>query len=241
MASATGIPQEHPQTIEAREDEPLLGRPGDVVQKESHYIFYNLFTGTASLAQFGIWIIAILVWSGILSHPLILFSAHPLLNSSALLLQVQAALILQPTTSPQQKLKGTRIHYTIQSISVAAFLAAFIVIEVNKGNHARFTSPHGVMGLITYILIILQASGGVIQYFIPVKVLGSVDNGKKLYKYHRLSGYVLLLLELVTVSAATRTAFNLSVLAIPLWAVAVGAVLVVSGVGARVKKHKLGL
>jgi hypothetical protein len=30
MASATGIPQDHPATIEAREDEPLLGRPGDV-------------------------------------------------------------------------------------------------------------------------------------------------------------------------------------------------------------------
>lgn len=45
MASATGIPQEHPQTIEAREDEPLLGGPGDVVQKENAYIIYNLFTG----------------------------------------------------------------------------------------------------------------------------------------------------------------------------------------------------
>jgi hypothetical protein len=31
MASATGIPQDHPATIEAREDEPLLGRPGDVM------------------------------------------------------------------------------------------------------------------------------------------------------------------------------------------------------------------
>ncbi|KAE8354134.1 hypothetical protein BDV28DRAFT_131663 [Aspergillus coremiiformis] len=241
MASATGIPQGHPHTIEAREDEPLLGGPGDVVQKEDEYIFYNLFTGTASLAQFGIWIIAILVWSGIFSHPLILFSAHPLLNSSALLLQVQAALILQPTATPQQKLKGTRIHYAIQTVSVAAFSAAFIIIEVNKGNHARFTSPHGVMGLITYILIIIQAVGGVIQYFAPVKILGSVDNGKKLYKYHRLSGYVLLLLELATVAAATRTSYNLAVLSIPLWGVIVGAVLVISGTGSRIKKRKLGL
>jgi hypothetical protein len=97
------------------------------------------------------------------------------------------------------------------------------------------------MGLITYILIIIQAFGGVIQYFVPVKALGSVDNGRKLYKYHRLSGYVLLVLELATVTAATRTTFNLSVLAIPTWAVVVGAVLGISGVGARVKKHKLGI
>lgn len=45
MASATGIPQEHPQTITAREDEPLLGSPGDVVQEDQQPIFYNLVTG----------------------------------------------------------------------------------------------------------------------------------------------------------------------------------------------------
>jgi hypothetical protein len=45
MASATGIPQEHPVTIESREDEPLLGRPGDVTQKPNESIVRNLFTG----------------------------------------------------------------------------------------------------------------------------------------------------------------------------------------------------
>ena len=45
MASATGIPQEHPATIQAREDEPLLGRPGDVTQKPDELIYRNLFTG----------------------------------------------------------------------------------------------------------------------------------------------------------------------------------------------------
>lgn len=45
MASATGIPQDHPATIEARADEPLLGRPGDVTQKPDESIYRNLFTG----------------------------------------------------------------------------------------------------------------------------------------------------------------------------------------------------
>lgn len=45
MASATGIPQDHPATIIAREDEPLLGRPGDVTQKPDESIYRNLFTG----------------------------------------------------------------------------------------------------------------------------------------------------------------------------------------------------
>ena len=98
-----------------------------------------------------------------------------------------------------------------------------------------------MLGLITYILIILQASVGVVQYFFPVRVLGSVDAGKKIYKYHRVSGYVLLVLELGTVIAATQTTFNVAALHIPLWGVVVTSVLVVAGVGARVKKHKLGL
>jgi hypothetical protein len=49
MASATGIPQDHPYTIEAREDEPLLGRREDVIQKDNESIFFNLFTGTSTI------------------------------------------------------------------------------------------------------------------------------------------------------------------------------------------------
>jgi hypothetical protein len=45
MASATGVPQEHPQTIEAREDEPLLGGPGAVTQSDSDPIYRNLIKG----------------------------------------------------------------------------------------------------------------------------------------------------------------------------------------------------
>lgn len=42
MASATGIPQD---PIQPRDDEPLLGRPGDVTQKPDENIYRNLFTG----------------------------------------------------------------------------------------------------------------------------------------------------------------------------------------------------
>ncbi|RMJ24038.1 Cytochrome b561 [Aspergillus sp. HF37] len=224
------------------ENEPLIGSPS-AAPSEDAGIYRNLVTGTATVAQAGILILAALIWSGIFSADLNLFSAHPLLNSSALLLQVQATLVLQPTTTavPKHKLLGTRIHYTVQALSALAFLAAFIVIEVNKGDHPRLVSPHGILGLITYIAILLQALLGVTQYFLPRKVLGSVDAGKSLYKYHRWYGYALLLLELATVSAATRTTYNLTTLHIQLWTVLVAAVLVAAGVGARVRKHKLGL
>ncbi|KAJ6143328.1 Cytochrome b561 eukaryote [Penicillium samsonianum] len=241
MASATGIPQEHPETIISRDDEPLLGRRGDVTQKSDECIYRNLFTGTASIAQAGIWILAALVWQGVLSLPLSLFTPHPLLGSSALLLQVQAALILQPTATPQQKRTGTLIHNTLQLLSVTLFVSAFVIIEVNKGSHPHFVSPHGILGLATYITIVLQAVVGVIQYFLPVTILGSADAGKRIYKYHRRSGYVLLLLEMATVVAATQTTYNVTAIHIPVWGVLVSVVFILAGVGARIKKHKLGL
>lgn len=91
------------------------------------------------------------------------------------------------------------------------------------------------------IFILLQALVGVVQYFLPVTLLGSVDAGKRVYKYHRWTGYVLLLLESATVLAATQTEFNLAALKIPVWAVVVALILILVGVGARIKKHKLGL
>lgn len=47
MASATGIPQDPPVRVDAdaREDEPLLGRPGDVTQAEDEYLMRNLSSG----------------------------------------------------------------------------------------------------------------------------------------------------------------------------------------------------
>ncbi|KAJ5494162.1 hypothetical protein N7463_010249 [Penicillium fimorum] len=241
MASATGIPQDHPDTILSQDDEPLLGRPGDVTQGPNERIYRNLFTGTASIAQAGVWILAALVWQGILSQPLSLFTPHPLLGISALLLQVQAILVLQPTATPQQKRTGTRIHYSFQLLSVVLFVSAFVIIEVNKGSHPHFVSPHGILGLVTYITIVLQAVVGVIQYFLPVTVFGSVDAGRRIYKYHRWSGYFLLLLEMATVVAATQTNYNLMTIHIPLWGVLVAVVLILAGVCARIKKRKLGL
>lgn len=148
---------------------------------------------------------------------------------------------MQPTATPQQKRTGTRIHYSFQLLSVVLFVSAFVIIEVNKGSHPHFVSPHGILGLVTYIAIVLQAVVGVIQYFAPVTVLGSVDAGKRIYKYHRWSGYVLLLLEMATIVAATQTTYNLMAIHIPLWGVVVAAIFILAGVGARIKKHKLGL
>lgn len=182
------------------------------------------------------------VWASVFLSPLNLFAAHPLLNSAGILAVTQAILILQPTHTPEQKRKGTTTHFLLNNFGLDALIAGLVVIEYNKFAHngEHFRSPHAILGLITYISLGIQALVGFTQYYTP-KLYGSVDNAKSLYKYHRMSGYVVLVLMLATVAAATQTDYNLQTLDIKLWAVLICAVLILIGVLPRIQKHKLGL
>lgn len=166
-----------------------------------------------------------------------------LLNSVALILLTQAILLLQPTTTPTQKRRGTLLHFSFALASLVAFTTAATIIELNKADHpeTRFKSPHAILGGIVYLLLLVQALVGAAQTFAPHLVFGSVDRAKSVYKYHRWSGYAVLVLGLATVLTATRTTYNVRVLHIPLWGTSVASVLVVAGLGARIRKHKLGL
>jgi hypothetical protein len=198
--------------------------------------------GTAPIAQAGIFILAAIIWGAIFSHDLIFFSAHPLLNSAGLLLATQAALILQPTHTPDQKRTGTLLHALFHLFGLASLLAGLVVIEVNKAGpgHEHFTSPHAILGLTFYILIFLQAAVGLTQYYAP-SLYGGVDQAKAVYKYHRMSGYVIATLGLATVCASSWTTYGLGVAQIQHWAVIVASVLVLVGVVPRIKLSKLGL
>ena len=97
------------------------------------------------------------------------------------------------------------------------------------------------MGVITYVLLVVQALIGFAQFYLPNAVFGSVDTAKSVYKYHRASGYVILFFSLATVCAATYTPANSGLLMIQPWSVIVASVLVVLGVVPRIKKYKFGL
>ncbi|CAL3963250.1 unnamed protein product [Diplocarpon coronariae] len=242
MASATGIPETTniPQQGTG-EDEPLLGRPGDAAQPEGRPLYYNLIIGTAIIAQAGIVLLTASVWASVFLHPLILFSAHPLLNSAGLLVLTQSILLLQPTHTPAQKRQGTVSHFILNNVALDALVAGLIVIEYNKMSHGgiHFVSAHAILGLVTYILLGIQALVGFTAYYVP-QLYGSVENAKSLYKWHRLSGYLVLTLLLATVAAATQTDYNKNVLGIRLWAVIISSALILVGVIPRIKKQKLG-
>ncbi|KAF2877788.1 eukaryotic cytochrome b561-domain-containing protein [Massariosphaeria phaeospora] len=242
MASATGVPEHVHGGRGTSEEEPLLGLRGDASQKEGTPLYLNLWLGTAPIAQAGIWILAAIVWGAILSHKLIFFSAHPLLNSAGLLLATQAALILQPTHTPSQKRAGTLAHATLHLIALLSLISGLIVIELNKAGpgHEHFASPHAILGLLFYILIVLQALVGFTQYFTP-GLYGGVDKAKRVYKWHRAAGYVISTLGLATVCAASWTTYSLGVAHLQHWAVVLASVLVVVGLVPRVRLSKFGL
>lgn len=81
--------------------------------------FWRVCGVTAILAQAGIWILAALVWAAIFQNDFIFFSYHPLLNSAATLLFVQGTLVLQPTASQKDKMRGSYAHSVFNTLGVA--------------------------------------------------------------------------------------------------------------------------
>jgi len=242
MASATDIPANGAEVDGGGEHEPLLGLSSSTTQADQQPIQHNLILGSGVVAQAGVWILLALVWTGVFSHDLITFSPHPLLNSAAIVLVTQAILILQPTSTPSQKRQGTHIHSALMGLALVCFLTAFIFIEVNKHKHhgVHLKSPHAIMGLVTYILLLVQAFVGVSQFFFPTRVFGTEERAKSVYKWHRMSGYIIVVLLCVTVSAATWTDYNLDVLQIHHWSVILASAISIAGLYARIKKSKIG-
>lgn len=227
----------------AEDYEPLLGSPGDQVQTRTQPLAYNLVTGTAILAQAGILILASTVWAAVFTHPFIYpFSLHPLLNSLGALLGIQAALVLQPTASPAQKRAGALVHGSANGLAFVAYVLALAAIYWNKDAHGgeHFASVHARLGLATYVVLLVQTLVGFSMYFVPA-VYGGVDAAKSVWKYHRMSGYLVLTLGLATVCAATKTDYNVNVLGMELWVMIVASVLVLLGLLPRVKLQKFGL
>jgi hypothetical protein len=201
-------------------------------------------SGTGVLAEAAALLLVASVWGAIFMHtPLILFSYHPLAQSLGVLLLVQSILVLQPTHTIEQKQLGQKFHAALNFFAFAAFVVGFTAIEVNKfraGPGSHFHSVHGYLGVITSIWILVQYLVGFTMFNLPI-LYGGEANAKKIWKYHRMSGYVLFLLIGATVISATETDYNKNVLGLKLWAFILIIVLMVAGVIPRVKKQKLGL
>lgn len=171
-----------------------------------------------------------------------LFSPHPLLQSAGVLALTEAILILQPTWTADEKKVGARLHAALNLLSFLLFGAGVLIIEANKikqGPDSHFHSVHGYLGVATSFVLLAQYLIGFLMWGVP-GVFGGIENAKKVWKYHRASGYLLYALIVATVISAVFTGFNVNVLDIKLWAVVVSVGLLVVGVYPRLHPRKFG-
>lgn len=197
-------------------------------------------TGTAWISQIGVLAILVLTWITVLRGDIILFTGHPLAQSIGVLAVIQSIIVLQPTHTPDQKRIGQRIHGILHLVSLCSFIAGVAVIEYNKIHNglAHFHSPHAYIGVITCIVIALQYLVGFTMWAVPV-LYGGEANARKVWKYHRYSGYLVLILLIASLVSAAKTDF-MKVLGMEFWIMAVGCVAVVIGIIPRIQLHKLG-
>lgn len=141
----------------------------------------------------------------------------------------------QPPPQPPPIFSNT--HLVVHPPSYGEFLADKLAVK--QGPDSHFHSVHGYLGVLTSVVLLVQYIFGFLMWGVP-GVFGGIDNAKALWKYHRISGYLLFLLILATVISAVWTDFNVNVLKIRLWAVVVAIALIVLGVYPRLHPRKLG-
>lgn len=174
-----------------------------------------------------------------LTKPLTLFSGHPLAQSLGVFTLVQSILSLQPTHTAEQKRIGQRIHGSLNLLALLFLITGTTFIEYNKfkshGEH--FHSVHAYFGVITLLVLALQYLVGFTMWATPA-LYGGRDNALAVWKYHRVSGYVVLILLLATVSSSVKTEHVQNVLKLPLWPPVLMSIFIVAGVFPRIQKHK---
>lgn len=119
---------------------------------------------------------------------------------------VQSILILQPTHLDPQKQAGAVLHAAFHVVSFCAFVSGFIVIEYNKIHNGlgHFKTPHAYIGVVTCAVLVAQYFVGVTMWLVP-SLYGGEDGARKVWKYHRMSGYLLLSLLVAAIITSTKT------------------------------------
>jgi len=129
------------------------------------------------------------------------FAFHPPLQSLSLSLLVYGILTLQPTSQPKTKAAGLARHQ--YAILFAAFPIIFFgtfAVMYNKYLHGavHFKSWHGKLGIVSIGWIFVQVLLGGGSVWFGGAAFGGGSKAKAIWKYHRLSGYVLFMLLMFT-------------------------------------------
>jgi len=167
------------------------GRMGDNVAQIAAYVAAGVFL-------LGTWLLAFV------SNPVNLgwFFWHPILQSLSICLLAYGIVTLQPTSQPRTKAAGLARHqYAILCGSYPALLLGTLAIWWNKSLHGarHATTWHGILGYISVFWVVVQVFVGIGSVWFDGRLFGGNPKAKLVWKYHRLSGYLLFPLLLFTV------------------------------------------
>ncbi|KAF8604493.1 hypothetical protein BDV93DRAFT_507448 [Ceratobasidium sp. AG-I] len=173
------------------------------------------------------------------------FAAHPPLQTLAVLAFAIGILTLQPTLSASSKAAGRVRHQIFQlGLGVPLLLAGSLAIIIHKqlNGWTHIKSAHSIVGLISIILIVLQGAIGAASLWHKGAAVGGEERGKALWKWHRLSGYIILPLLLLTVALGGSRTFWARMwipreFRIPIFYIS--PVIAVLGLWARARIHKM--
>lgn len=211
-------------------------------QAENALLRRGTGTGTGWIVQIALIILVLLVVVPIFRNKIVLFSGHPLSQIIGIYAVVQSILILQPTHLPEQKQKGQWLHVTFHFLSFAAFVTGVTIIEYNKFHNDldHFHSVHAYIGVVTAAVLCVQYIVGMTMWAAPC-LYGGDANAKKVWKYHRWSGYLVLLLLIASVVSATETEYVVSVLKIRILFVSLACFALAMAILSQVSQKKLGV
>ncbi|TCD65418.1 hypothetical protein EIP91_002717 [Steccherinum ochraceum] len=199
----------------------------------------------AAIASVGVFVAA--VWIMALSSPSSfgLFTWHPLCQSLSLALFTYGVLTLQSTSRPKTKTAGLVRHQLAMialGIPVAVIGTSIVVYNKSRHNKEHFTTWHGTFGITVMCLSILQVLLGGGSVWFDGRAFGGNPRAKLVWKYHRLSGYIIYPLYLFTAylgGAWSHWAQERSVLVVRLFAFNIAPAVLLLAILSRVRLSKM--
>jgi len=122
------------------------------------------------------------------------FAFHPPLQSLALFLFTYGILTLQPTSQPKTKAAGLARHQLAMIVfAFPLILLGTFAIVFNKWSHghSHLTTWHGILGTVSVVWLFFQVLVGGGSVWFDGAAFGGGAKAKAVWKYHRLSGYIL--------------------------------------------------
>ncbi|KAF9792477.1 hypothetical protein BJ322DRAFT_1102980 [Thelephora terrestris] len=164
-------------------------RKGDLLAEWAAYVSTTIFLTTT-------WLMALN------SSPSTPFTYHPIFQSLGVSSFAYGILTLQPTSRPRSKAEGLARHQLAMGFGLLCIILGTSAIVANKNiNYSdHFVSAHAKLGLSSFVWILFQVIVGVGSVWFDGKLFGGGTKAKSIWKYHRLSGYILFPLLILTSS-----------------------------------------